>query len=69
MSGKARKQCEIRLMATEQRPGALVRIEAVVDEGGRECRMVVMDITRKMNSRVGDALPSARFPDPPPGTV
>jgi CRP-like cAMP-binding protein len=69
LSGKARKQCEIRLMATEQRPGALVRIEAVVDEGGRECRMVVMDITRKMNSRVGDALPSARFPDPPPGTV
>jgi len=42
---KCRRSCEIALMATEQRPEAIVRIEAVPDESGLECRMVVMDIT------------------------
>jgi CRP-like cAMP-binding protein len=52
LKGHAHDKCEITLMATSQRPEARVRIEAVVDENGRECRMVVMDITDTANGRV-----------------
>lgn len=45
MNGKSKKHCELELTAAEHRPAALVRIEAVPDEDGNECRMVVMDIT------------------------
>lgn len=45
LSGKARSKCEIALMATERRPELLIRIEGVADEEGRECRMVVMEVT------------------------
>ncbi|HXE36862.1 MAG TPA: PAS domain S-box protein [Azonexus sp.] len=38
-------QCEVELLPTSQRPVANVRIEAVPDENGDECRMVVMDIS------------------------
>lgn len=37
--------CETVLSPTSQRPEANVRIEAVPDNGGRECRMVVIDIS------------------------
>ncbi len=52
LKGQARNKCEITLMATSQRPEARVRIEAVVDENGGECRMVVMDITDTVNGGV-----------------
>lgn len=45
LSGKARSKCEIALMATDRRPELLIRIEGVADEGGRECRMVVMEVS------------------------
>jgi len=45
LEAKSKKSCEIVLMANNQRPEALVRIEAVADEAGRESRMVVSDIT------------------------
>ncbi|NMG29655.1 helix-turn-helix domain-containing protein [Aromatoleum evansii] len=45
LDAKCKKKCEIVLMACSQRPEAIVRIEAVADETGRECRMVVSDIT------------------------
>lgn len=38
-------QCEVELLPTSQRPAASIRIEAVPDENGDECRMVVMDIS------------------------
>lgn len=37
--------CEIILSSTPQRPEAIVRVEAIPNEAGDECRMVVMDIT------------------------
>ncbi|NMG54188.1 Crp/Fnr family transcriptional regulator [Aromatoleum aromaticum] len=45
LDAKCKKKCEIVLMAGSQRAEAIVRIEAVPDETGRECRMVVSDIT------------------------
>lgn len=38
-------QCEVGLLPTSHRAEACVRIEAVPDENGDECRMVVMDIS------------------------
>lgn len=40
-----RKRCEIALLPNAQRGEATVRIEAVADESGRECRMVVIDVS------------------------
>lgn len=37
--------CEVELSPTIHRPEASIRIEAVPDENGEECRMVVMDIS------------------------
>lgn len=45
LANRAKTHCELVLLATEQRPEATVRIEAVPDESSRECRMVVIDIT------------------------
>lgn len=46
---KTRNQCEIVLAATVLRPASTVRIEAVPDEDGTECRMVLMDITEQQD--------------------
>ncbi|KAB2966817.1 helix-turn-helix domain-containing protein, partial [Zoogloea sp.] len=53
LSGKARSKCEIALMATERRPELLIRIEAVADEEGRECRMVVMEVAEDRSQAGG----------------
>ena len=59
LDNTCKRSCEIVLTATEQRPEATIRIEAVPDENSRECRMVVMDITvekevsRALNEREG----------------
>jgi PAS domain-containing protein len=42
--------CEIELAASALRPASTVRIEAVPDEDGKECRMVLMDITEQRNA-------------------
>ena len=52
LKGLPHDKCEITLMATSQRPEVKVKVEAVVDENGGECRMVVMDITDTANGRV-----------------
>lgn len=44
---KDKKSCEVVLMATKQHPETVVKIDAVTDESGCECRMVVMDATLK----------------------
>ena len=51
LAGKDKKSCEVVLAATAQRPEAHVRIEAVPDESGRECRMVVLDITAERQAQ------------------
>ncbi len=43
LSTNQKKTCETVLVKTAQRPETKVRIEAVPDENGRECRMVVID--------------------------
>jgi len=48
MSGKCRRHCELSLLATPQRPFAVVRVEATVDEDGLENRMVLLDITAQV---------------------
>jgi CRP-like cAMP-binding protein len=47
LAGRGPGKCEIVLIPTSHRPAARVRIEAVADEGGQECRMVVIDMTEK----------------------
>lgn len=47
---KTRNLCEIVLGPTALRPASTVRIEAVPDEDGKECRMVLMDITEQRNT-------------------
>ena len=47
---KQRSWCEILLAATPLRPAATVRIEAVPDEDGTECRMVLLDITEQRDA-------------------
>lgn len=44
MRGHSKKRCELILMATEQRAEMAVRIAAVADESGLECRMVVIEV-------------------------
>lgn len=44
---RCRQGCEITLSATAQRPAAVIAIDAVPDENGKECRMVVVDVTQK----------------------
>jgi PAS domain-containing protein len=39
--------CEIILAANPQRPASTLRVEAVPDEDGKECRMVLLDITEQ----------------------
>ena len=41
---------EVKLAASALRPASIVRIEAVPDEDGKECRMVLMDITEQRNA-------------------
>jgi PAS domain S-box-containing protein len=50
LSGHTSNQCEIELVPTEQRGAATVLIEAIPDETGQECRMVVSDITLQKKS-------------------
>ena len=45
---RCRQGCEISLLATAERPAAVVTIDAVPDENGKECRMVVVDVTQKI---------------------
>lgn len=45
LTARSKKACEIALLPTRQRPEATVRIEAVADENGQECRMVVIDLS------------------------
>lgn len=44
---KDKESCEVTMMATRQHPCMNVKIDAVTDEGGHECRMVVMDACLK----------------------
>ena len=44
---RCRQGCEITLLAIAQRPAAIITIDAVPDENGKECRMVVVDVTQK----------------------
>lgn len=45
LTAKNKVLCELALLPTSQRPETLVRIEAVHDEAGQECRMVLIDIS------------------------
>jgi CRP-like cAMP-binding protein len=51
LQGKCREKCELLLTATSQRPETMVSIEAVADESGRECRMVVFDISEEKQDK------------------
>lgn len=45
LEAKSKKKCELVLVENRHRPEAMVRVEAVANESGSECRMVVSDIT------------------------
>jgi CRP-like cAMP-binding protein len=44
LNAKNKGYCEVVLTPTQQHPETLVRLEGVPDEGGRECRVVMMTI-------------------------
>lgn len=46
LGGKVKNKCGIELTAIAHRPEVTVRIEAASDAEGRECRMVVMEISQ-----------------------
>jgi hypothetical protein len=50
LSVKGKNSCEVGLLPTDQRPEVMVRIEAVADESGQECRMVVMNISAEQQA-------------------
>lgn len=54
LDAKRKRKCEIVLIANAQRPEVTVRIEAVADETGRECRMVVSNVSAE---RGADSVP------------
>ena len=58
LCAKDKTVCETVLAATKQHPETTVRIEAVADENGGECRMVVMDISAEKQA---DIPPPPRF--------
>jgi PAS domain S-box-containing protein len=43
---RSRQHCEITLSTTDQRPPAIITIDGVPDKDGKECRMVVVDVTQ-----------------------
>jgi len=45
LQARGKLKCELGMIANPHGPETMVRIEAVPDETGRECRMVVIDIT------------------------
>ncbi|PKO31824.1 MAG: hypothetical protein CVU34_16680 [Betaproteobacteria bacterium HGW-Betaproteobacteria-7] len=45
LQARQKMHCELALLPTQYRPAAWVRVEGVPDEGGEECRLVVLDIT------------------------
>jgi len=55
-------RCESMLIANSQRPATSIRIEAVPDDDGRECRMVVIDTTvsaanaKHLSRRITDSI-------------
>jgi hypothetical protein len=51
LQGKCREKCEVLLTATSRRPETMVSIQAVADESGGECRMVVFDISEKKQDK------------------
>lgn len=51
LEGEGREHLEIALEASPHRPETMVRLEAVRDEDGRECRMVAIDIGADRLSR------------------
>lgn len=46
LEAKSKRACELVLAASPHCPEMVIRIEAVADESGNECRMVASDITR-----------------------
>ncbi|MCZ4305446.1 Crp/Fnr family transcriptional regulator [Zoogloeaceae bacterium G21618-S1] len=52
LEAKAKKKCELVLMASPHRPETVIRIEAVANEFGNECRMVVSDITTEKQAEI-----------------
>lgn len=47
LNERSRQGCEITLSPTAQSPAAMITIDAVPDENGRECRMVVVNVTQE----------------------
>jgi diguanylate cyclase (GGDEF)-like protein/PAS domain S-box-containing protein len=50
LEGHSRERCELELRASAQRGAATILLEAVRDEDGEECRMVLTDITAQKQS-------------------
>jgi len=47
LNGQTKRSCKLELAANAQRDAAIVLIDAVPDEDGQECRMVLHDITQR----------------------
>ena len=63
LENRTRLSCEIELDSTPQRGVAHVHIEAVSDEDGQECRMVISDITEQKQAELALKASEQRFKD------
>ena len=52
LEAKSKQKCELALVANRHRSESVIRIEAVADESGSECRMVVSDITLEKQAEI-----------------
>ncbi len=52
LEAKSKRKCELVLTANRHRAESVIRIEAVADESGSECRMVVSDITIEKQAEI-----------------
>lgn len=56
LGGDGRGHCELELAATAQRPAVIVAVDGVADDAGRECRMVLVDVTEERLARARERL-------------
>ena len=52
LEARSKRKCELVLVENCHRPETVVRIEAVANESGTECRMVVSDVTAERSEEV-----------------
>ncbi len=68
LEARSKRRCELVLVENRHRPESVIRIEAVANESGTECRMVVSDVTAERKAqRMLEAMETAPSDPTVPG--